>query len=187
MITCYRSSLVNAYLQPNADNERLHTCSHTSASNHGRFGNEGKSGADPRALRRNAKAFEKKAGGFFFMGNGGSAADCQHLAAEFMGRFQADRAPLPAIALTTNSSNITAIGNDFGFQYVFARQVAAPCDADDVVFAISTSGKSPNGIEGVQEVRKKKSLTIRIAGKLPAGACKIGSRDMPGVDRSSRL
>ena len=80
----------------------------------------------------------------FFCGNGGSAADAQHLAAEFLGRFQLERRALPAMALTANSSTVTAIGNDYGFEEIFARQLRGLARAGDVVVGISTSGRSQN-------------------------------------------
>ena len=83
-------------------------------------------------------------GKLLIAGNGGSAADAQHLAAEFVGRFVNDRIPLPAIALTTDTSAITAIGNDYGFEQVFERQLRALGRKGDVFVAISTSGRSPN-------------------------------------------
>src|SRR6267378_2226412 len=86
------------------------------------------------AYRRGGKAI--------FLGNGGSAADAQHLAAEFLGRFLQERRPLPALALHTNSSAVTAIGNDYGYEQVFARQLEALATANDVVVAMSTSGNS---------------------------------------------
>src|SRR5205809_7796381 len=79
-------------------------------------------------------------------GNGGSAADAQHLAAEFVGRFQRERRPLPAIALTTDTSALTAIANDYGYDEVFARQVSALGAAGDVALAISTGGRSPSAL-----------------------------------------
>ena len=96
-----------------------------------------------------------RAGGkLLLFGNGGSAADAQHLAAEFVGRFVRERAGLPAIALTTDSSILTAIGNDYGFDQIFARQVQALGRPDDVAIAISTSGNSPNIIEGMKAAKK---------------------------------
>jgi D-sedoheptulose 7-phosphate isomerase len=83
-------------------------------------------------------------------GNGGSAADAQHIAAELVGRFLRERKPLPAIALTTDTSALTAIGNDYGFDDVFARQVRALGARGDVAIAISTSGKSPNVLRAVE-------------------------------------
>ena len=107
-----------------------------------------------------------RAGGkLLFFGNGGSAADAQHLAAEFVGRFVRERAGLPAIALTTDSSVLTAVGNDYGFDQIFARQVQALGRPGDVAIAISTSGNSPNIIEGVKAARKGYLKTIGLSGK----------------------
>jgi D-sedoheptulose 7-phosphate isomerase len=100
-----------------------------------------------------------------FFGNGGSAADAQHLAAEFVGRFVLERAGLPAIALTTDSSILTAVGNDYGFDQVFARQIQALGSPGDVAIAISTSGNSPNVIEGVKAAKKGDLKTIGLSGK----------------------
>src|SRR5690606_36914722 len=85
----------------------------------------------------------------FFFGNGGSAADAQHLAAEFTNRYLLDRAPLPAIALTTDTSALTSIANDFGYELVFAKQLEALARAGDVAFAISTSGNAANVLRAV--------------------------------------
>ena len=98
-------------------------------------------------------------------GNGGSAADAQHLAAEFVGRFAVERAGLPAIALTTDSSILTAVGNDYGFEQIFARQIQALGRPGDVAVAISTSGNSANVLEGVKEARKRNLKTIGLSGK----------------------
>ena len=107
-----------------------------------------------------------RAGGkILFFGNGGSAADAQHLAAEFIGRFVRERAGLPAIALTTDSSILTAVGNDYGFDQIFARQVQALGRPGDVAIAISTSGNSPNIIEAVKAARKGYLKTIGLSGK----------------------
>jgi len=100
----------------------------------------------------------------FFFGNGGSAADAQHLAAEFVGRYLRERAPLPALALNTNSSALTAIANDYGYDQVFARQLEALAVAGDVAVAISTSGNSFNVIEGVLCARKMGVFTIALTG-----------------------
>ena len=95
-----------------------------------------------------------RAGGkLIFFGNGGSAADAQHLATELTVRYRQDRAPIAALALTTDSSALTAIGNDLGFEQVFARQLAALGRKGDVAIAISTSGSSPNIIEGLKAAR----------------------------------
>ena len=97
-------------------------------------------------------------------GNGGSAADSQHFAAELIGRFKLERKSLPAIALTTDSSIITALGNDYGFEYVFSRQCESIVHKDDVVFAISTSGNSKNVINGVVTSKKIGAITIGLIG-----------------------
>ncbi len=99
------------------------------------------------------------------MGNGGSAADCQHLAAEFTGRFKQDRAPLAAVALTTDSSALTCIGNDYGFEQVFARQVAGLGAPGDCVIGISTSGQSPNVLRGLSQARQLGMTTIGLSGR----------------------
>jgi D-sedoheptulose 7-phosphate isomerase len=88
-------------------------------------------------------------GKILLFGNGGSAADAQHLAAEFVGRFIPDRAALPAVSLATDTSILTSIGNDYGYDRVFSRQVEALANNGDVVIAISTSGNSPNVLLGI--------------------------------------
>jgi D-sedoheptulose 7-phosphate isomerase len=98
-------------------------------------------------------------------GNGGSAADAQHLATECMVRLQEDRRPLPAISLTTDSSLLTAAGNDFGFETVFARQVEGLGRAGDVLLAISTSGNSRNVVLAVEEARRRRMRTLGLLGK----------------------
>lgn len=97
-------------------------------------------------------------------GNGGSAADAQHLAAEFVGRYKTDRKSLPAIAFTTDTSIITSIGNDYSFDDIFARQCDSLVNENDVVIAISTSGKSQNVINGVITSKKKGALIIALTG-----------------------
>ena len=89
----------------------------------------------------------------FFCGNGGSAADCQHLAAELLGRYLKERDPLPAIALTVDTSALTAIGNDYGYEQVFSRQLAGKAGAKDVFLGITTSGKSPNILKALEQCR----------------------------------
>src|SRR5438552_16694779 len=107
-----------------------------------------------------------RAGGkVLFFGNGGSAADAQHLAAEFVGRFVLERAGLAAISLATDSSILTAVGNDYGFDRVFARQVQALGRPGDVVVAISTSGNSANVLEGIREAKKHHIKTVGLSGK----------------------
>lgn len=103
-------------------------------------------------------------GKIIIFGNGGSAADAQHFAAELVGRFNRDRQPLRAMALTTNSSSITAIGNDFGFEEIYARQVQAFADKGDVVIAISASGRSKNILKAVETARACGAITIGLTG-----------------------
>lgn len=100
-----------------------------------------------------------------FAGNGGSAADSQHLAGELVSRFHYDRPGLPAFALTTDSSVLTSISNDYGYQRLFARQIEAVGTAGDIFFAISTSGNSPNIIEAVNTARQKKLIAVGLTGK----------------------
>ena len=96
----------------------------------------------------------------FLFGNGGSAADAQHIAAELEARFLRERRALPCHALTTNTSTLTAIGNDYGYERTFARQVEAYARKGDAVIAISTSGNSPNVLEGVKAARKAGAATL---------------------------
>jgi len=100
-----------------------------------------------------------------FAGNGGSAADAQHLAAELVGRYGFDRPGLPAIALTTDTSILTAIGNDYSYDYVFARQIEALGQTDDVFFAISTSGNSKNIVAAIEAAQKKGIHTVGLTGE----------------------
>lgn len=100
-----------------------------------------------------------------FCGNGGSAADCQHLAAELTGRFIKDRRPLAAIALTTDTSALTSIGNDYSFDEVFARQVQGLGRSGDVLLAISTSGNSRNVIRAVEEALAAGMSVIGLLGR----------------------
>jgi D-sedoheptulose 7-phosphate isomerase len=98
-------------------------------------------------------------------GNGGSAADAQHIAAEFVGRFYLDRRPLSAIALTTNSSALTAIGNDYGFDHVFERQVQATGRPGDIAVGISTSGNAENVLRAVRVARRIGMTAIGLSGR----------------------
>ena len=109
---------------------------------------------------------DRLAGGgkVLWMGNGGSAADSQHLAAEFVGRFSRERRALPSIALTTNTSILTAIGNDYGYETIFARQIEALCGPGDVVVGISTSGNSANVLEGLKAARDRGAPTVGFTG-----------------------
>ena len=103
-------------------------------------------------------------GKILFFGNGGSAADAQHLATELMVRFRVDRAPLAAIALTTDTSALTAIGNDLGFEQLFARQVQALGQTGDVFMGFSTSGRSPNVVAACKAARERGLTVIGLTG-----------------------
>jgi D-sedoheptulose 7-phosphate isomerase len=103
-------------------------------------------------------------GALLVCGNGGSAADAQHIAAELTGRFFRDRRPLPALALHGNTSSLTAIGNDYGYDEVFAREVGAHGREGDVLLAISTSGNSRNVVRAIEVAREKRMMVIGLAG-----------------------
>lgn len=116
------------------------------------------------AGRRTAAAL--RAGGkLLAFGNGGSAADAQHLVAELVGRFQKERRGLPALALTSDPSVLTALANDYGFERVFARQLEAHGRKGDVAFGISTSGRSANVLAGLRAARERGLLTIGLTGR----------------------
>lgn len=100
-----------------------------------------------------------------FAGNGGSAADAQHLAAEFVSRFAFDRPGLAAVALTTDTSVLTAIGNDYGYDRLFARQIEAVGKEHDVFFGISTSGRSPNVLHALRACRERRLVTVGFTGE----------------------
>ena len=106
-----------------------------------------------------------KGGKILFAGNGGSFADAQHLAAEFVSRLQFDRAPLPAIALATNSSSMSAIGNDYGYDQVFARELRALANPQDVFIPLSTSGNSANILAAVAVAREISVRTVGFTGE----------------------
>jgi D-sedoheptulose 7-phosphate isomerase len=106
----------------------------------------------------------KSKGKILFAGNGGSAADAQHMSAEFVSRFLLERPGLPSIALTTDTSALTAIGNDYGFEQLFARQIEALGRAEDVLIAYSTSGTSPNILKGLQQAKTQGLSTIGLTG-----------------------
>lgn len=107
----------------------------------------------------------KKDKKIILFGNGGSAADAQHIAAELSGRYKKERRGLPALALTTDTSALTAIANDYGFDYMFSRQVEALANEGDTIIGISTSGNSENVIQGVLEGSKINCTTIGLSGK----------------------
>jgi len=119
----------------------------------------------------------ERGGQILLCGNGGSAADAQHLAAEFVGRFVRERRALPALALTTDSSILTAIGNDYGFDEVFARQIQALGRPGDVLMATSTSGNSPNVLSAVTAAKNKGMKTIGLLGR--DGGALAGVVDIP--------
>ncbi len=111
-----------------------------------------------------AKKVISKKGKILIFGNGGSAADAQHLAAELVNRFKKERAPMPAIALTTDTSILTAIANDYDFSEVFSKQILALGKKGDIALGISTSGKSPNVIEALKVAKKLGLYTVGLSG-----------------------
>jgi D-sedoheptulose 7-phosphate isomerase len=127
-------------------------------------------------------------------GNGGSAADAQHMAAEFIGRYLIERKSIPAIALTTDTSILTSIGNDYSFDKVFSRQCESLVEEDDVIIAISTSGNSSNVIEGVNSAKKKGAFTISLTGnsggklkKISDITIRVPSDQTPRIQESHRI
>ncbi|MBA7640566.1 Phosphoheptose isomerase [subsurface metagenome] len=120
-------------------------------------------------------------------GNGGSAADAQHIAAELAGKFYLDRDPLPAIALTVNTSSLTAIANDCGYEQVFARQVKGLAKKGDIVIGISTSGESLNVLQAIKEAKRLGTITIAFTGRggklkeLADYALSVPSADTPRI------
>ncbi|GAH73415.1 unnamed protein product, partial [marine sediment metagenome] len=107
----------------------------------------------------------KQNGRVYLCGNGGSAADAQHIAGELVGRFERERRPLPALALTTDTSVITSISNDYGCENIFARQVEALVGKGDILWAISTSGSSANVIAAAELAKKKNACVLAFTGK----------------------
>jgi D-sedoheptulose 7-phosphate isomerase len=135
-----------------------------------------------------------RGGTIYLCGNGGSAADAQHVAGEFVGRFLRERRPLPAVALTTNTSILTAIGNDYDFSQVFSRQVRAQVGERDALVGISTSGKSANVLQAITAARECGAWTLGFTG-LPgeplASACdlclRVPSRLTPRIQEAHIL
>ncbi len=123
-------------------------------------------------------------------GNGGSAAAAQHIAAELEGKFYRDREPLSAIALTTNTSSLTAIANDYGYEMVFAKRVKALAKEGDVVIGLSTSGESPNVILGIEEAKRRGAITVALMGQggklkdLADYVLSIPSKDTPRIQEA---
>tara|TARA_B100000579_G_C22814774_1_gene847207 strand:+ start:1281 stop:1853 length:573 start_codon:yes stop_codon:yes gene_type:complete len=125
---------------------------------------EGQSDQIEKATQLIISALENK-NKVIFCGNGGSAADSQHLSAELMGRYKIDRNPLPAISLTVDTSAITAIGNDYGFDEIFSRQIEGVGFKGDILYATSTSGKSKNVIKAIEKAKNLGIITILVTGK----------------------
>jgi D-sedoheptulose 7-phosphate isomerase len=132
-------------------------------------------------------AYKKKKKVVLF-GNGGSAADAQHIAAEFVGKFYKDRVSLPSLALHTNTSVLTATANDYGYDLVFERQVSSFVEKGDIAIGISTSGNSPNVIKGLLKAKEKGAISVGFTGQKPnkieeiADIClKIPSIDTPRI------
>ncbi|MBI4618042.1 MAG: D-sedoheptulose 7-phosphate isomerase [Planctomycetes bacterium] len=133
-----------------------------------------------------------RAGGTIYLfGNGGSAADSQHIAAELVGRYLADRPALPAVALTTDTSKLTAIANDYGYEEVFARQLAAFVRPADAAIGISTSGRSKNVVKALALARERGALTVALTGADPADCAAharfvlaVPSKETPRIQES---
>ena len=130
-------------------------------------------------------------GKLIVFGDGGSAADSQHFVGELIGRFRKERTPIPAIALTTNTSTLTAIANDYGFEETFSRQIKALAKKGDVVMGISTSGNSKNVLKAIEEANRLKIVTIGLSGESGGGLkalCKhaicVPSGDTPRVQEA---
>ena len=130
-------------------------------------------------------------GKILIMGNGGSAADSQHIAAEIVGRFKKERKGLPAIALTTDTSIITSVGNDYGYHYIFARQIEALCRPEDVVIGITTSGNSQNIVLAIEEANRLGAVSVGLTGGTGGklnGLCKYNivapSSDTPRIQEA---
>lgn len=116
------------------------------------------------AVANELRATMQRGGKILIMGNGGSAADSQHIAAEIVGRYKKERRGLPAIALTTDTSILTSIGNDYGYDYVFTRQIEALCRPEDTVIGITTSGNSKNVVNAIIEANSIGATTIGLTG-----------------------
>ncbi|MBX3606922.1 MAG: SIS domain-containing protein [Piscinibacter sp.] len=129
----------------------------------------------------------ERGGRLYVAGNGGSAADAQHLAAEFVSKLARDRAPLPAEALTTDSSILTAIGNDYGFDQVFARQLAGKATEKDIFLGITTSGESPNILRALEQCRRMDIPSIVFTGRSGGAARSLADHCLvaPGTATST--
>ena len=133
----------------------------------GRAADDAAFGAAMLAIAQAIEASLRAGGKVMLAGNGGSAADAQHIAGEFLSRLRFDRHPLPAIALTTDSSVLTAVGNDYGYEQVFERQLRGLGRKGDVFVAISTSGKSPNVVAALRAAREIGVVTVGFTGTAP--------------------
>ena len=136
----------------------------------------------------------RKGGKLIIFGNGGSASDAQHIAAELVGRFKKDRPAIPAISLTVNTSVITALANDFGYDVIFARQIEGLAVKGDVVLAISTSGKAKNVVMGLKQAKKMGLATVALTGcdggeiaKLADASVIVPSSQTPRIQESHIL
>lgn len=117
-----------------------------------------------KAVADEMRATMQRGGKILMMGNGGSAADSQHIAAEIVGRYKKERRGLPAIALTTDTSILTSVGNDYGYDYIFARQIEALCRPEDLVIGITTSGNSKNVVNAIIEANAIGATTVGLTG-----------------------
>jgi D-sedoheptulose 7-phosphate isomerase len=136
----------------------------------GRAADDAAFGAAMLAIAQAIEASLRAGGKIMLAGNGGSAADAQHIAGEFLSRLRFDRHPLPAVALTTDSSVLTAVGNDYGYDQVFERQLRGLGRKGDVFVAISTSGRSPNVIAALHAAREIGVVTVGFTGTAPGAA-----------------
>ncbi len=132
-----------------------------------------------KALRRGNK--------ILWMGNGGSAAMAQHMSAELSGRFLRERPGLHSESLTVNTSTLTAVGNDYGFDYVFARQVEAFIQAGDVLIGLTTSGGSLNIVRALQAARERDAVTVAISGNGGGAVCEMADLSLIGPDGYSAI
>jgi D-sedoheptulose 7-phosphate isomerase len=129
----------------------------------------------------------RNGGCIYWMGNGGSAADAQHLAAEFSGRFRRERPGLHSVAISTNSSALTAIGNDYGYEYVFSRQLEGAVRPADVVVGISTSGTSKNVVLGLEKAKERGATTVAMTGNGGGRIAELADLVLLGPDGYSAL
>lgn len=127
----------------------------------------------------------RNGGKVLFCGNGGSAADAQHVAAELVGRFALEREPFPALALTTDTSILTAVGNDWDFKDIFSRQVRAHARPGDVVVGISTSGKSANVVRALEVARECGAVTIAFTGRNGGAVAKAADHSFKAPDAAT--